>query len=91
MMKLQRNDASLASEVRRNFERAILGARTPSQLAYTVEAYLTNIGAAANGETYAQLAARLGGDELLATAERRRIELDSTAEVPWAATCTTSH
>lgn len=92
MNNLQKDGSTLSSHARQNFESGIASARTSSQLAYTVTAYLTNIGATREPqETYAQLAARLGGDELLAAAGRRERELETQADMPWAAISSTSH
>lgn len=61
----------------KNVIEKINAATTHVELYDVVEAYLAEIGEAerALGETYAETAARLGGDKLLAAAERRWWEL----------------
>ena len=78
--------ADLSSQVRDNMRRSIECARTSDQLHYTVVAYLSDLGETirANDESYGAIAARLGSDELLKAAERKKRELDDR-RVAWAA------
>lgn len=60
------------------FIHAINAATTHVELYNVVEAYLTEIGETerARGETCAETAARLGGDDVLTAAEKRWWELE---------------
>jgi hypothetical protein len=57
---------------------AIQGATTHTELDAIVDAYLAEIGQSeqARGESYAETAARLGGDDILDAAERRWFEVE---------------
>lgn len=57
---------------------AIQNATTTNELDAIVSAHLAEIGEAENarGETYAETAARLGGDEILEAAEDRWFEIE---------------
>jgi len=61
-----------------NYIDAIKRATTTNELADIVEAYLAEIGEYENvlGETYAETAARLGGDKILEAAEARWFEIE---------------
>lgn len=61
-----------------NYLIAIREATTSTELDIIVDAYLEEIGEVENarGETYAETAARLGGDEILEAAEARWFEIE---------------
>lgn len=61
-----------------NYLIAIREATTSTELDIIVDAYLEEIGEVENArdETYAETAARLGGDEILEAAETRWFEIE---------------
>jgi hypothetical protein len=59
---------------------AVLSATTHSELDAIIDAYLAEIGddsERAKGESYAETAARLGGDDILRAAESRWFEIEA--------------